>query len=340
MKRVLFFVMVIVLLISCIVVYGEDEYTNDLIPAMTSNTTPEGEVISNTDPGGGINGSFTSFDDTVVGSGWCATLPAWIGYEFSSNKKISQYTLTSYPTQNPTDWTFEAWDGNVWIILDTQSNVNSWGNYEKKTFVFNNTSSYLKYRINITSGNVTYNNKIYLYEIEMMEKTSSLPDMPTNLVALGEQNQITLSWNEVQGASSYALKRSTTSGGTYSEIANSITSTSFIDTSVVNGITYYYIVTAINENGESENSNEVSAKLVDPIVCKSTIILTLTDSIDKEYKTTTDVINNFIDWYDGRLNGSGKGYFIFNKYSEDEPYSSRKEYIIFDKIISFEVMEY
>jgi hypothetical protein len=53
--------------------------------------------------------------------------------------------------------------------------------------------------------------------------------------------------------------RSTTSGGPYSEIYSSSSPiTTYSDTSVSPG-TYYYVVTAVNSNGESLNSNEVTA---------------------------------------------------------------------------------
>ena len=55
------------------------------------------------------------------------------------------------------------------------------------------------------------------------------------------------------------MKRSTTEGGIYTVIAENVTDTSYSDTDVVNGTTYYYVVTAVSDSGESENSNEASA---------------------------------------------------------------------------------
>lgn len=37
-----------------------------------------------------------------------------------------------------------------WIVLDTQSNINNWSIAETKSFIFNNSTEYSKYRINIT----------------------------------------------------------------------------------------------------------------------------------------------------------------------------------------------
>jgi fibronectin type 3 domain-containing protein len=48
------------------------------------------------------------------------------------------------------------------------------------------------------------------------------------------------------------------SGGPYTTVA-SPTSTTFTDTALTNGTTYYYVVTAVNSGGESGNSTETSA---------------------------------------------------------------------------------
>ena len=67
-----------------------------------------------------------------------------------------------------------------------------------------------------------------------------------------------LSWSASTGATSYNVKRSTTSGGPYTTIA-SPTTTSYTDTGLTNGTTYYYVVSAVNAAGESANSAQVSA---------------------------------------------------------------------------------
>ena len=67
-----------------------------------------------------------------------------------------------------------------------------------------------------------------------------------------------LSWTASSGAASYNVKRSTTSGGPYTTIA-SPTTTSYTDTGLTNGTTYYYVVSAVNAAGESANSTQASA---------------------------------------------------------------------------------
>jgi hypothetical protein len=82
---------------------------------------------------------------------------------------------------------------------------------------------------------------------------------PTGLTAEPGNGQVTLRWSAVSNATSYHLKRSTSSNGTFSEIA-APTWEGYTDTSVTNGDTYYYAVSAITSSGESANSSEASAK--------------------------------------------------------------------------------
>jgi hypothetical protein len=85
------------------------------------------------------------------------------------------------------------------------------------------------------------------------------PPGPTNLTATGGNAQVALSWNASTGADTYRVHRATVSGGPYSTIASDLTSTAYTDTTVSNGTTYYYVVSAINEGGASPDSNEALA---------------------------------------------------------------------------------
>ena len=69
-----------------------------------------------------------------------------------------------------------------------------------------------------------------------------------------------LTWNAVSGATSYKVYRATSQNGTYS-LLGSTSATSYTNTGAKEGVTYYYKVTAVNENGESESSNIVSRQV-------------------------------------------------------------------------------
>jgi len=87
---------------------------------------------------------------------------------------------------------------------------------------------------------------------------SGTPPAPTNLTASAGNAQVSLSWTASTGATSYNVRRSTTNGGPYAVIG-SPTTTSYTDSGLTNGQTYYYVVSAVNSSGQSGNSNQASA---------------------------------------------------------------------------------
>ena len=94
----------------------------------------------------------------------------------------------------------------------------------------------------------------------------AVPPAPDGLVATAGDGQISLSWHRAGSATSYNIRRSQTSGGPYVDIATGVDATTYVDTGLVNGTTYYYVVSAVNAVGESPDSLETSAtpRLVPP----------------------------------------------------------------------------
>lgn len=93
----------------------------------------------------------------------------------------------------------------------------------------------------------------------------SAPPAPTGLTATAGNNQVTLSWTASSGATSYNVYRGTSAGGeSTTAIATGIATTSYTNTGLANGTTYYYKVTAVNASGTSGYSNEASATPVSP----------------------------------------------------------------------------
>jgi hypothetical protein len=71
---------------------------------------------------------------------------------------------------------------------------------------------------------------------------------PSGFAATTGNAQVNLFWNASPGATNYNLMRSTINGGPYTTVA-SLVGTSYTDTSVVNGTTYYYVVSAVSAPG-------------------------------------------------------------------------------------------
>jgi hypothetical protein len=85
------------------------------------------------------------------------------------------------------------------------------------------------------------------------------PLTPASLVATASNAAVALTWSPANGADSYIIRRSTTSGGSYTDIASGVTTRGYLDAGLVNGTTYYYVVAATNVYGVSSNSVEASA---------------------------------------------------------------------------------
>ena len=85
------------------------------------------------------------------------------------------------------------------------------------------------------------------------------PAAPIILTVLTNFGQVSLTWSTPAGATSYNVKRSPNSGGPYTITANTA-STNYTDTGLLDGMTYYYVVSAIGVGGEGLVSAEVSAR--------------------------------------------------------------------------------
>jgi hypothetical protein len=88
--------------------------------------------------------------------------------------------------------------------------------------------------------------------------TSTAPPAPTNLTATARGKRITLSWTGTSGVT-YRIYRGTASGGETLYVSN-VTGTSYNDSRVVSGTTYYYQVSAVGTGGESPRSGEAFAR--------------------------------------------------------------------------------
>ncbi len=90
-----------------------------------------------------------------------------------------------------------------------------------------------------------------------------IPSAPQGIAASVQSGQMTVSWNAANGAASYNLYWSTSPGVSKANgtKVSSVTSPYNNVGGMTNGMTYYYVVTAVNSSGESVESAQATATL-------------------------------------------------------------------------------
>ncbi|HEV2437775.1 MAG TPA: glycosyl hydrolase family 28 protein [Verrucomicrobiae bacterium] len=226
--------------------------------------------------GGFAPGTYTLFtySGSRSGSPTLGTTPAGYTYQLNTGT-AGQVNLVVTSTNNspsaPTGLTATAGNAQVTLTWNASSGAIS---YNVKRATVSGTES-------VTNATVTTTNYIdmqvtngaaYYYVVSAVnaggESANSSevsatpqpppPSAPTGLTATAGNAQVTLTWNASSGAISYNVKRATVSGN--ESVTNAtVTTTNYSDMQVTNGVTYYYVVSAVNAGGESANTLEVSA---------------------------------------------------------------------------------
>jgi len=117
------------------------------------------------------------------------------------------------------------------------------------TGLTNGTTYYYKVTAVNASGTSGYSNE-----------ASASPSLltPPVLTATAGTSVVAIGWNSTLYAAYYNIYRSTTPGGEGSTVYATTYGTSFNDTSVTNGVTYYYKATSVGGSNSSAMSAEVS----------------------------------------------------------------------------------
>ncbi|MGD0653710.1 MAG: alginate lyase family protein [Thermoguttaceae bacterium] len=85
------------------------------------------------------------------------------------------------------------------------------------------------------------------------------PAIPGPVMAKGSPSAVTLRWLGSLNATSYAVKRATSSGGPYAVIAKDVRSPAYVDKDIEAGKLYYYVVSASNFAGVGADTLESAA---------------------------------------------------------------------------------
>jgi choice-of-anchor B domain-containing protein len=110
----------------------------------------------------------------------------------------------------------------------------------------------------LPSGNVLLSDMksgTFIFQVDPV----AAPGAASGLAATPGDGQVGLAWTAAAGATGTRVYRGTASGGPYATVATNVVGTSFTDTGLTNGTTYYYLVAGTNAEGEGAASNEASA---------------------------------------------------------------------------------
>lgn len=131
-------------------------YLANSIPTMTGTSAPSGTAIFDSESSPTYS-AFKAFDNSAS-TRWArnsAGQVGWVGYDFGSgNGKIISKMVFTAPTSGngemPKTFTIDGWNGSAWVVLETITNASGYSTSETRDYVFTNTTSYQKYRVNVT----------------------------------------------------------------------------------------------------------------------------------------------------------------------------------------------
>lgn len=116
-------------------------------------------------------------------------------------------------------------------------------------------------------------------------------------------------------------------------------------------------VELINLNPQAEflfDAIDIDGELLDPTIPtpdpepqpeptgdRALLTVTMTTGLIKEFDLNMSEVNDFLNWYDAKENGSGPAKYGINKHNNNKgPFTKRMDYVVFKNILSFEVDEY
>jgi beta-glucanase (GH16 family) len=211
---------------------------------------------------------------------WFNQVQGTLHYSDASNNHLSQTALFTLPTPGDSVTNFHLyaieWSTNSikWLV-DTNL-VQTWTSWSSSTgpypapfnapfFLLMNLAIGGNYLGNPTDSQInagtSFPIEMQVDYVRVYDQVTLPPNTPMGLRASPGNTSAFLSWDaSSSGATGYLVQRSANSGGPYTVIGNSATN-SFLDSSIANCATYYYVVAATNSAGPSPDSSEAVASL-------------------------------------------------------------------------------
>ncbi|MEH7673014.1 hypothetical protein [Bacillus pumilus] len=75
-------------------------------------------------------------------------------------------------------------------------------------------------------------------------------------------------------------------------------------------------------------------------VTKGILSITMINGLQKDYLLSTKEINDFLNWYKERSFGIGMNFYEINDEHNKGPFTSKKDYVVYQNILMFDIKQY
>ncbi|MGI0101694.1 MAG: fibronectin type III domain-containing protein [Nitrosotalea sp.] len=225
-----------------------------------------------------------SFVDTRLGNGipyyYYVTAVNSVGQSRGSNEV---YATPGTISSTPQDLVADLTNGNVYLTWHPPASTN--GSPVTKYNIYRGTYPGLEVLLKSTSSdtasytdNTVQSDQTYYYYVTAVNTggesapssdasvsaSATVPSSPPSLESVATKNQISLTWQMPSSTGGSPIIKYNIYAGTAPGTETLLSSVSanvlyYTNYYVVNGVPYYYYVTAVNSLGESQKSNEVSS---------------------------------------------------------------------------------
>jgi fibronectin type 3 domain-containing protein len=239
-------------------------------------TASDGEAVT---PVGTVSGTTTTFTDTGLTNGktyfYNVAANNSVGVSPDTNEvSVNPGSTTTAPAA-PTGFASSPADGSIGLTWNPSAGATSYSVYrgtapgaEGATPVATTTSDSFTdtgltdgtgYYYTVAASNTGGASAKSAETNTVPTAVVVAPPVPFGVVTTTAPGQIHLQWTYEEGATSYKVYRSTTPGGEGATALATVTSSSYTDSTVTNGVTYYYKITALTGATASALSSEYSA---------------------------------------------------------------------------------
>ncbi len=196
----------------------------------------------------------------------------------ASGESVESAEVSAIPVAIPANVSAAAGDAAVEISWDAAAGANSYSIYWSTStgvtkgtgieisgvtspYAHTGLSNATTYYYVVTAANATGESAVST-EVSATPQVSAEPPGAPTITAEPGNAQVTISWNSVLNASSYNVYIGLSAGVTqssFSSMVDGVVALSYTWTSLTNDTPYYFVVTAVNANGQSGDSNVASA---------------------------------------------------------------------------------